>query len=174
MNSFFCKTLFAGIVVALLPAAGMAQLPSAAGMTQSRAATGGSARSRLKGGSLQLAPRSQADALLQRLGYGAAVTGGGLAAQSRSGDGQAASGDQAPRSQALRMMTDLRSGGAADGDLAAAVPGPGGLSVPGSSAEPIPGTGYAGIPGQNSPYTSTGNAAGVTPYPDYRGLLKRP
>lgn len=166
MSRFFRIAVLGLGVAVLFPAVGMAELPS-------RAVPANGAKGALKGNSLQLAPRSQADALLQRLGYGAAVTGGGQAVQARSVDGRMASDDQAPRSQALQMMTGLRSGGAAGDDLAAPVPRSGG-STPGSLAGSVPGAGYAGIPGQNSPYTSTGNAAGVTPYPDYRRLLKRP
>lgn len=119
--------------------------------------------------SLQLAPRSQADELLNQLGYGAALAGGSLAVQSRSADGQQATQDLAPHSQALQTLTELR-GGPVRGEALDL----GGATAPRGAVNAMPRIGYGGVSGQDSPYTSTGNAAGFTPYPDARGLLQRP
>ncbi|HEU0196935.1 MAG TPA: hypothetical protein VFQ88_06925 [Nevskiaceae bacterium] len=145
-----------------------------------------------QGGVRSSALENQADALMQQLGYGdalpgvsgqqrAGITGLGPNGHRRFGGGPGVgfagsgnSGALAVQNQAQNLRRQLRLGvevgqtpplPRAPTGLVPPVPGlarPDGLS----SRNPAM-AGVGGIPGQDSPYTSSGNAAGFRPYPTY-------
>lgn len=110
---------------------------------------------------------NQAALMLRRLGYTSAMNGSG-------GQSAAASGDLLSRYSAAQMQQRLRGGGGLD------MASPGLQLKPGISTDVPPSPALAqprglssanpnisitgGIPGQNSPLTSSGNAAGYRPY----------
>lgn len=106
----------------------------------------------------------QATQLLQRLGYGAALTGGGQSQQAELGLNDSAAHMQQQLRTGMGVgvtlpLSSLQAGVLPDIPQSRAKIQPRGLS---STNPAIAGLG--GIPGQNSPYTSSGNAAGYRPY----------